>query len=343
MDDNSTYIEDLKELLAQSREDLATSPLLDDAVEFINLTPTSAPAAPTPAPTLITTTGSTPELLSTTEDRQSFLRKLDLGPSRKVPLSNRTSSTVKPISTSTSTQATPATISATTQATPTTTTPKKRGYKYRPTYFFSTPTFGPPHQPIDQCLCPCAVAQVAHFSYDPNYDPFSEQKLLFELSRAYNRSLLGIEGDDEYSETGSGADYPEVARLPGNGEDFSSKYPETEDDFESIPGFESLPEPVPNPVAVKPNYFQAYEFIDILAKMQELEDVESNEAEPSGDLVICVRGFLGCIENKAYDWPEDDWPKTDSLADKARKCYLNFQACSGSAMLIPDRKDSPQV
>ena len=83
-----------------------------------------------------------------------------------------------------------------------------------------------------------------------------------------------------------------MARLPGNGEDFSSKYPESEDDFESIPGFESLPEPVPNPVAVKPNYFQAYEFIDILAKMQELEDVESNEAEPSGDLVICVRRFL---------------------------------------------------
>ena len=84
-------------------------------------------------------------------------------------------------------------------------------------------------------------------------------------------------------------------------------------------------------------------FIGISAKMQELEDVESNEAEPSGDLVICVRGFLGCIERKAYDWPEDDWPKTDSLAHKARKCYLNFQACSGSAMLIPDRNDSPQV
>ena len=325
---------------------MATSPLLDDAVEFINLTPTTAPAAPT----LITTTGSTPELLSTSEDRQSFLRKLDLGPSRKVPLSNRTSSTVKPaISTSTSTQAAPTIISATTQATPTTTTPKKRGYKYRPTYFFSTPTFGPPHQPIDQCLCPCAVAQVAHFSYDPNYDPnydpFSDQKLLFELSRAFNRSLVGTEGDVEeyYGETGNSTDYPEVARLLGNGEDFLSNYPVSEDDVESISDFEALPEPIPNPGAVKPNYFQAYEFIDILAKMQELEDIESNEAEPSGDLVICVRGFLGCIENKAYDWPEDDWPKTDSLADKARKCYLNFQACSGSAMLIPDRKDSPQV
>ena len=71
--------------------------------------------------------------------------------------------------------------------------------------------------------------------------------------------------------------------------------------------------------------------------------IESNQSESSGDLIISIGGFLGCIENKAYDWPKDDWPKTDSLADKARKCYLNFQACSGSAMLIPDRKDSPQV
>ena len=41
-------------------------------------------------------------------------------------------------------------------------------------------------------------------------------------------------------------------------------------------------------------------FIGILAKMQEIEDIESNEAEPSGDLIISIRGFLGCIENKAY-------------------------------------------
>ena len=77
--------------------------------------------------------------------------------------------------------------------------------------------------------------------------------------------------------------------------------------------------------------------------MQELEDIESNEAEPSDILVVCVRTFLSCIEGKAYEWPNDDWPKTDALADKARKCYLNFQACSGSAMLIPDQKVSPQV
>ena len=107
----------------------------------------------------------------------------------------------------------------------------------------------------------------------------------------------------------------------------------------SISGFNEE-DPLPNPVAVKPNYFQAYEFIDILAKMQELEDIESNEAEPSDILVVCVRTFLSCIEGKAYEWPNDDWPKTDALADKARKCYLNFQACSGTAMLIPDRKDS---
>ena len=56
--------------------------------------------------------------------------------------------------------------------------------------------------------------------------------------------------------------------------------------------------------------------------------------------VVCVRTFLSCIEGKAYEWPNDDWPKTDALADKARKCYLNFQACSGTAMLIPNRKDS---
>ena len=59
-------------------------------------------------------------------------------------------------------------------------------------------------------------------------------------------------------------------------------------------------------------------FIGILAKMQELEDIGSNEAEPSGDLIISVREFFGCIENKAYDWPQDDWPKIDSRVDTVR-------------------------
>ena len=75
--------------------------------------------------------------------------------------------------------------------------------------------------------------------------------------------------------------------------------------------------------------------------MQELEDVESNEAEASEDLVICVRGFLGCIENKACDWPKEDWHRTESLVETARYRFLNFQACSRSAIL--GRKVLPQV
>ena len=298
--------------------------LINDAVEIINLSITSSTPAPAP------TTGSTPELL-TTEDRQTFLRKLDLGPAGEVNVISTTSTTALPI-----TSVLPNTTPSTTTTTKTATT-AKRGYKYRPTYFFSTPTFGPPHQPFDQCLCPCAIAQ---FSYDPNYDPFEEQKLLFELSRAFNRSLFD-EGFDAASNETFDFEYPEVNGNFSLPEDLT--YDAVLEDAESFPFDAENIQPQPNPVAVKPNYFQAYEFIDILAKMQALEDIESNEAEPSDVLVVCVRGFLTCIENKAYDWPEDDWPKTDSLADKARKCYLNFQSCSGSAMLIPDRKDSQQL
>ena len=59
-------------------------------------------------------------------------------------------------------------------------------------------------------------------------------------------------------------------------------------------------------------------FIGILAKMQELENIGSNEAEPSGDFMISVGEFFGCIENKAYNWPQYDWPKTDSRVDTTR-------------------------
>ena len=52
--------------------------------------------------------------------------------------------------------------------------------------------------------------------------------------------------------------------------------------------------------------------------MQELENIGSNEAEPSGDFMISVGEFFGCIENKAYNWPQYDWPKTDSRVDTTR-------------------------
>ena len=50
--------------------------------------------------------------------------------------------------------------------------------------------------------------------------------------------------------------------------------------------------------------------------MQELENIGSNEAEPSGDFMISVGEFFGCIENKAYNWPQYDWP--DSRVDTTR-------------------------
>ena len=191
----ATSVEDLNNITnfvealpAQIRSDELGINLPD--VEIINITSTSTPPS-----------GSSSVLLSKNEDRQTFIRKLNLGPAPNGL--NRTSGTVKP-ATSTST-ALPTIISTT--STPTTTTPKKRGYKYRPTYFYSTPTFGPPSLPVDQCLCPCSIATVAQFTYDPNFDPFEEQKLLFELSRAFNRSLLTPEEEDY--ETGS-TDYPET-------------------------------------------------------------------------------------------------------------------------------------
>lgn len=51
-------------------------------------------------------------------------------------------------------------------------------------------------------------------------------------------------------------------------------------------------------------------FIGILAKMQDLEDIESIEAKPSGDLTISEGKLFGCIENKACDLL-----KTDSHVD----------------------------
>ena len=54
--------------------------------------------------------------------------------------------------------------------------------------------------------------------------------------------------------------------------------------------------------------------------MQELENIGSNEAEPSGDFMISVGEFFGCIENKAYNWPQYDWP--DSRVDTTRYCFI---------------------
>ena len=45
-------------------------------------------------------------------------------------------------------------------------------------------------------------------------------------------------------------------------------------------------------------------------------------------LVISVWSFLSCIVSKAYDLPNNDWPKINALADKARICHLNLQAFS---------------
>lgn len=110
--------------------------------------------------TTTTTSTSTPELLNQA-DRQMFLRKLELG-----------------LITTTTTQSTTTTPSTTTTAKLTTksNTTKRPNYKYsRPTYFFSAPTFGPP------CYCPCLTSA----SYgSQKYDPFEEQKLLFDLERA---------------------------------------------------------------------------------------------------------------------------------------------------------------
>ena len=87
----------------------------------------------------------------------------------------------------------------------------------------------------------------------------------------------------------------------------------------------------PEEPIVKPKYFQAYEFSDLVAKIQENETgedtTESNEAEPSDRIVSCIQSFLACLseENNLVD-----------LAEKAGKCYFQFQSCSGSAILIPD-------
>ena len=112
--------------------------------------------------TTTTSTTNTPELLNQA-DRQMFLRKLELG---LITTTTTQSTTTTPTTTTTSAKLT-TTKSKTT---------KRPNYKYsRPTYFFSAPTFGPP------CYCPCLTSA----SYgSQKYDPFEEQKLLFDLERA---------------------------------------------------------------------------------------------------------------------------------------------------------------
>lgn len=253
-----------------------------------------------------------------------FLRKLDLGPSTEPT----TTSTTKVPTTTTTT---------TTTTTKRSTTTKKPKYKYRPTLFFTSPTYGPPHQPYDQCLCPCS----SYIKY-PQRDPFEEQKILFDLER--NRAF----STEEPFTTLSSNDYEEASNFTAETDftfdmeslsfvpastttegpvfnttmmDTTTYYPigdSTTEDQEDLTTFE------PTPI-VKPKYFQAYEFNDLVAKLQEEDDIENNEAEPSNIIVNCIQSFLLCLQE-----PEEN------LAEKAGKCYVNFQTCSGSAILIPD-------
>ena len=91
----------------------------------------------------------------------------------------------------------------------------------------------------------------------------------------------------------------------------------------------------PPVAAVKPAYFQAYDFSDILAKLDpEIEDndnlADENEAEPSNVIANCMQEFLVCIQSHS---------ELDSnLAKKAGKCYFQYQDCSGSVILVPDLK-----
>ena len=76
---------------------------------------------------------------------------------------------------------------------------------------------------------------------------------------------------------------------------------------------------------IKPKYFQAFEFIEIVDK---ISSKETNEVEePSSTMIHCMEEFLGCLET--------DHDNAQLLA-KAKQCYLQFRDCSGSVILIPD-------
>ena len=95
----------------------------------------------------------------------------------------------------------------------------------------------------------------------------------------------------------------------------------------------------------QPQFFQAFEFVDIVKKLKkpnedepEVSDAGNTEQntenteqkpEPSDEIINCISEFLGCIES------HPDLPK-EELSSKAKNCYQLFQDCSGSVILIPD-------
>ena len=88
----------------------------------------------------------------------------------------------------------------------------------------------------------------------------------------------------------------------------------------------------------EPHFFQAFEFVDIVKKMEKVSSKEKvneekgtkAEHEPSNEIMNCISEFLGCIQG------HPDFPESDEMAAKARNCYQLFQDCSGSVILIPD-------
>ena len=94
----------------------------------------------------------------------------------------------------------------------------------------------------------------------------------------------------------------------------------------------------------QPQFFQAFEFVDIVKKLKKpneeepmVSDTENTEQntentskpEPSDEIINCISEFLGCIES------HPDLPR-EELSSKAKNCYQLFQDCSGSVILIPD-------
>jgi len=244
-----------------------------------------------------------------------------------------------------STTTTPSTTTTAKLTTKSNTT-KRPNYKYsRPTYFFSAPTFGPP------CYCPCLTSA----SYgSQKYDPFEEQKLLFDLERARGYStedpLTTTQGMTEEEMTTIIPDTFRYIQEKGDSileeqieftttmttphgrslnytnlesqEEVSTYYPIQNEDEEPITDLPPL-EPI------KPRFFQAFEFVEIARKLgedpEEEEGENTNEVEPSESITQCIGEFLGCLEKSG-----------DKLSTRAKKCYQLFQDCSGSVILIPD-------
>ena len=194
------------------------------------------------------------------------------------------------------------TTTTTTTVLPTTT----KSYTPRPTVFFAS-RFAQA-RPEPQCYCPCNSNVVVDKKPRVFRESFETQKILFELGRGYTT---------EEPVTTDSPDYEENTTVLN----------ENDQDESPTEGSAAIDEP--EKPAKNPRYFQAFEFADLVSKIdpRSVPSESSNEEEPSNEIINCIGEFLGCIEQKNSD---------EYLASRAKNCYQLFQDCSGSVILIPD-------